>query len=116
MKLYVGNLPYNISDDQLQAMFEKFGTPGSARVITDRTTGQSKGFGFVEFENDEQARQALSLNGTDFGGRALTVNEARPRAEAGGGAGATLRILGFLRSGFVRTDLAKGERSRTPRL
>jgi cold-inducible RNA-binding protein len=87
MRLYVGNLPYNISDDQLQAMFEKFGTPGSARVITDRTTGQSKGFGFVEFENDEQARQALSLNGTDFGGRALTVNEARPRAEAGGGGG-----------------------------
>jgi len=85
MKLYVGNLPYNISDDQLHAMFAKFGTPDSARVITDRTTGQSKGFGFVEFSNDEQARQAMSLNGTEFGGRSLTVNEARPKAENAGG-------------------------------
>jgi hypothetical protein len=59
MKLYVGNLPYNISDDQLQDMFAKFGTPDSARVITDRDTGQSKGFGFVEFSNDDQAKQAL---------------------------------------------------------
>ena len=85
MKLYVGNLPYNISDDQLNAMFAKFGTPDSARVITDRSTGQSKGFGFVEFSNDEQARQAMSLNGTEFGGRSLTVNEARPKAENAGG-------------------------------
>ena len=87
MKLYVGNLPYNISDDQLQAMFAKFGTPDSARVITDRDTGQSKGFGFVEFSNPEQAQQALSLNGTEFGGRALKVNEARPKPEGGGGGG-----------------------------
>jgi cold-inducible RNA-binding protein len=85
MKLYVGNLPYNISDDQLQDMFAKFGTPDSARVITDRSTGQSKGFGFVEFSNDEQARRALSLNGTEFGGRSLTVNEARPKNDNGGG-------------------------------
>ena len=87
MKLYVGNLPYNISDDQLQAIFAKFGTPDSARVITDRDTGQSKGFGFVEFSNDEQAREALSLNGTDFGGRSLKVNEARPKNESVGGGG-----------------------------
>ena len=87
MKLYVGNLPYNISDDQLQAMFAKFGTPDSARVITDRDTGQSKGFGFVEFSNADQAKEALSLNGTQFGGRALRVNEARPKNEAGAGAG-----------------------------
>ena len=85
MKLYVGNLPYNISDDQLQAMFEKFGTPDSARVITDRDTGQSKGFGFVEFNNPEQAKAALALNGTEFGGRSLKVNEARPKNEAVGG-------------------------------
>ena len=85
MKLYVGNLPYNISDDQLQAMFAKFGTPDSARVITDRDTGQSKGFGFVEFVNPDQAKEALSLNGTQFGGRALRVNEARPKNESGGG-------------------------------
>jgi cold-inducible RNA-binding protein len=79
MKLYVGNLPYNISDDQLRDMFAKFGVPDSARVITDRDSGQSKGFGFVEFLDNEIAKQALSLHGTDFGGRALTVNEARPR-------------------------------------
>jgi cold-inducible RNA-binding protein len=85
MKLYVGNLPYNISDDQLQAMFAKFGTPDSARVITDRDTGQSKGFGFVEFSNADQAKQALSLDGTEFGGRSLKVNEARPRNDNGGG-------------------------------
>ena len=87
MKLYVGNLPYNISDDQLQAIFAKFGTPDSARVITDRDTGQSKGFGFVEFSNDEMAREALSLNGTVFGGRSLKVNEARPKTESVGGGG-----------------------------
>ena len=85
MKLYVGNLPYNISDDQLEAVFSRFGTPDSARVVMDRDTGQSKGFGFVEFRNEEQARQALSLNGTEFGGRALTVNEARPKSEGRGG-------------------------------
>jgi RNA recognition motif-containing protein len=85
MKLYVGNLPYNISDDQLRDMFAKYGVPDSARVITDRDSGQSKGFGFVEFSNDEIAKQAMSLNGTDFGGRALTVNEARPRNEGSGG-------------------------------
>ena len=91
MKLYVGNLPYNISDDQLHDMFAKFGTPDSARVITDRDTGQSKGFGFVEFSNDDQAKQALSLNGTEFGGRSLTVNEARPKTEGGGGGGGGAR-------------------------
>jgi RNA recognition motif-containing protein len=87
MKLYVGNLPYNISDDQLRDMFARFGDPDSARVITDRDTGQSKGFGFVEFSNDEQAQKALSLNGTDFGGRSLKVNEARPKNESFGGGG-----------------------------
>ena len=84
MKLYVGNLPYNLSDDQLADMFAKFGTPDSAKVITDRDSGRSKGFGFVEFSNEDQAKQALSLNGTDFGGRALTVNEARPKTEGRG--------------------------------
>ncbi len=87
MKLYVGNLPYNISDDQLRDVFARFGTPDSARVITDRDSGQSKGFGFVEFSDNEKAKAALSLNGTDFGGRPLTVNEARPREGAGGAGG-----------------------------
>jgi cold-inducible RNA-binding protein len=85
MKLYVGNLPYNISDDQLSGMFAKFGTPDSARVITDRDTGQSKGFGFVEFNNPDQAKEALTLNGTEFGGRAIRVNEARPKNESSEG-------------------------------
>lgn len=87
MKLYVGNLPYNISDDQLRDMFARYGTPDSARVITDRDSGQSKGFGFVEFSDDAIARSAMALNGTEFGGRNLTVNEARPRTEGGGGGG-----------------------------
>jgi len=91
MKLYVGNLGYNISDDQLREVFARFGTPDSARVITDRDSGQSKGFGFVEFSDAEQAKAALSLNGTDLGGRTLTVNEARPRAEGTGGRGGRAR-------------------------
>ncbi len=84
MKLYVGNLAYNISDDQLRDLFSKFGTPDSARAITDRDSGRSKGFGFVEFSDDEQAKRALSLNGTEFAGRSLTVNEARPKNDGGG--------------------------------
>jgi cold-inducible RNA-binding protein len=85
MKLYVGNLAYNISDDQLRDVFTRFGTVDSARVITDRSSGQSKGFGFVEFSDDSHAKAAMSLNGTDLAGRALTVNEARPRGEGAGG-------------------------------
>jgi RNA recognition motif-containing protein len=87
MKLYVGNLPYNISDDQLSAMFARYGTPDSAKVITDRDSGQSKGFGFVEFNDAEIAKAALALDGTEFGGRSLKVNEARPRTESAGGGG-----------------------------
>jgi len=85
MKLYVGNLPYNVSDDQLQAVFSRFGTPDSARVITDRDSGQSKGFGFVEFLDEQKGKEALSLDGTEFGGRSLKVNEARPKNESMGG-------------------------------
>lgn len=87
MKLYVGNLPYNISDDQLSAMFARYGTPDSAKVITDRDSGQSKGFGFVEFNDAEIAKAALALDGTEFGGRSLKVNEARPRTDNAGGGG-----------------------------
>ena len=81
MRIYVGNLPYNMSSDQLEAIFSKVGTPDSCQVVTDRDTGQSKGFGFVEFKNPEQAKQALTLDGTQFGGRALKVNEARPKTD-----------------------------------
>ncbi len=83
-KLYVGNLPYGVTDRDLQELFGAHGTVASAQVITDRETGRSKGFGFVEMGSGEAADAAIaSLNGQDFNGRTLTVNEARPREERG---------------------------------
>ena len=79
MKLFVGNLPHSTTDDQLRELFLPFGTPESVKVITDRDTGASKGFAFVEFADAEVAKKAMTLDGKDFGGRALKVNEARPR-------------------------------------
>ncbi|MGI6375584.1 MAG: RNA recognition motif domain-containing protein [Anaerolineae bacterium] len=88
MNIYVGNLPYRTSDDDLNALFSPFGEVESARVIIDRETGRSRGFGFVEMTDDEQALAAIEgLNGSDFQGRPLTVNQARPRAAGGGGGG-----------------------------
>ena len=88
MKLYVGNLAYNVSDDQLRDLFAKYGVPDTATVIMDRDSGQSNGFDFVEFSDDTISKNALVLNGTEFGGRSLKVNEARPRTDGpGGGAG-----------------------------
>jgi len=85
-KLYVGNLSYDTSDSKLQELFEEYGAVQSAQVIMDRETGRSKGFGFVEMGSDDEARAAINaLNGKEVGGRALTVNEARPREERGGG-------------------------------
>jgi RNA recognition motif-containing protein len=85
-KLYVGNLGYDVSDADLQQLFGQHGTVESAQVIQDRVTGRSKGFGFVEMGNDQEAQAAINaLNGRDYGGRALTVNEAKPREERGGG-------------------------------
>lgn len=89
-KLYVGNLPYQIDDSTLESHFAQVGKVESARVITDRDTGRSKGFGFVEMASDEDANKAIeSLNGQAMGGRNLTVSEARPQAprEGGGGGG-----------------------------
>ena len=87
-KLYVGNLPYNLRDSDLQDLFAAHGTVDSAQVIMDRDTGRSKGFGFVEMSSDQEAQAAISaLNGRDVDGRNLTVNEARPREEGGGGGG-----------------------------
>jgi len=78
--LYVGNLSYSVKDDELQALFAQFGTVSSARVISDRDTGRSKGFGFVEMPNDDEAQAAIdALNGKENNGRPLTVNEAKPR-------------------------------------
>jgi RNA recognition motif-containing protein len=88
-KLYVGNLPYSVSSADLERMLSEYGTVESAEVISDRATGRSKGFGFVEMGSDEEANAAIeALNGQDHGGRALTVNEAKPReARSGGGYG-----------------------------
>lgn len=81
-KLYVGNLPYTVGDEQLQQMFAPMGSVVSAQVIMDRYSGRSKGFGFVEMSSDEEASRAVAeLNGKDQGGRALTVNEARPKEQ-----------------------------------
>lgn len=78
--LYVGNLSYSVDDATLRELFEQFGTVSSARAITDRETGRSKGFGFVEMPDDAQAQAAIdALNGKEHMGRSLTVNEARPR-------------------------------------
>ena len=87
-KLYVGNLPYSVTDSVLQGMFEPHGAVQSAQVIMDRDTGRSKGFGFVEMSDAGQADAAINaLNGQDMEGRNLTVNEARPREERSGGGG-----------------------------
>jgi RNA recognition motif-containing protein len=88
-KLYVGNLLYEISDEDLKGLFSQFGTVASATVIKFRDTGKSKGFGFVEMSNEEEAKKAIdSLNGQDFKGRRMIVSEARPPREGssfGGG-------------------------------
>src|SRR5947208_1083367 len=90
-RLYVGNLPYSVSSSELEQMFSPHGTVQSAEIITDRDTGRSKGFGFVEMGSEAEAQAAIAaLNGQDSGGRALTVNEAKPREErprSGGGYG-----------------------------
>ena len=87
-KLYVGNLSYSIRDDDLQQAFAQFGSVASAKVMMDRDTGRSKGFGFVEMGSDAEAQSAISgMHGKDLDGRALVVNEARPREERPGGFG-----------------------------
>ncbi len=81
-RIYVGGLPYSATDQDLENLFAAHGTVTSASVITDKYTGQAKGFGFVEMSTDAEARTAINaLNGTEMGGRSLTVNEAKPREE-----------------------------------
>ncbi len=87
-KLYVGGLPYAVTEDKLEEIFSAHGTVESARVITDRFTGRSRGFGFVEMSDDAGAQAAIdSLNGSELEGRTLTVNEARPQEKRSGGGG-----------------------------
>ncbi len=96
MNIYVGNLSYQTTDEELQALFEEFGEVASVKLISDRDTGRSKGFGFVEMPDQDQAMNAIeSLNGREHQGRALRVNEAKPRTDkprgGGGGGGGQFR-------------------------
>ncbi|MGD9693347.1 MAG: RNA recognition motif domain-containing protein [Phycisphaerales bacterium] len=87
-KIYVGNLPFSVNDDQLREMFEEHGEVASANIVMDRETGRPRGFGFVEMSDPAAADNAIAaMNGADCGGRALVVNEARPREAGGGGGG-----------------------------
>ena len=88
MNIYVANLNFKVQDDELRELFEAYGEVSSAKVIQDRDSGQSRGFGFVEMPSDEDASAAIeNLDGTDFGGRSLRVSEARPKPSGGGGGG-----------------------------
>ncbi len=87
-KIYVGNLPYQLSEDELKDLFSQIGNVTSVRVITDAMSGRSKGFGFVEMENEDQAKKAIEkLDGTDLQGRSIRVAPARPTRERGAGRG-----------------------------
>lgn len=87
-KLYVGNLSYDVSESQLREMFDPYGVVQSAQLITDRDTGRSKGFGFVEMGSDQEAKAAIDgMSGQMMDGRALTVNEAKPKESRGGSSG-----------------------------
>src|SRR5919106_3370983 len=99
-KIYVGGLPYATTDAQLQEIFSVHGTVESARVITDKFTGRSRGFGFVEMASNDEAQKAIqALNGTDLDGRSLTVNEARPQERRSGFGGDRDRDRGGERRG-----------------
>ena len=92
MNIYVGNLPYSTTDEDLRQAFGAHGEVTSVNIIKDRFSGESRGFGFVEMASNEEAQAAIaSLNGTELGGRTLNVNEARPRTEGGGGRGGDRR-------------------------
>ncbi|HEX2331064.1 MAG TPA: RNA-binding protein [Candidatus Angelobacter sp.] len=87
-KIFVGNFSFSTNEDELRSWFEPFGQVDSASVVTDKFTGRSRGFGFVEMSNDSEAEKAIEgLNGKQVGGRQLNVNEARPKAAGGGGRG-----------------------------
>jgi RNA recognition motif-containing protein len=87
-KLYVGNLPYEVGENELQELFSKAGSVDSVSVMRDQATGRARGFAFVEMSTDDEAQRAITeLNASQVGGRSLTVNEARPKVRTGGGGG-----------------------------
>ena len=95
MNIFVGSLPFKLDEEELKSQFEKFGSVNSVKIITDKYSGRSKGFGFVEMPNDEEAQAAIAqLNGTEIEGRSLVVNESRPKQEGGGGGGFKKRNFG----------------------
>jgi RNA recognition motif-containing protein len=99
-RLYVGNLKYTVTSEQLEELFAQYGSVTSAEVLIDRETGRSRGFGFVEMPNDDEAYEAIeSLDGRDHEGRRLTVNEAKPRTQGRGGSEG-----GYRRGGYGRDD------------
>ena len=100
MNIYAGNLSWSVDDFMLREQFEQYGEVDRATVLKDRDTGRSRGFGFVEMPNDDEARAAIqALNGSDFEGRAMTVNEARPREERGNRGGGNRGGYGGNRGG-----------------
>ena len=95
MNIYVGNLSWNLKDQDLSNLFATHGEVASAKIVTDKFTNRSKGFGFVEMPNDDQAQAAIAaLNGTEVDGRNIVVNESRPKQEGGGGGGLKKRSFG----------------------
>ena len=101
MNLYVGNMPYDATEDALQEAFGQFGEVAKVSIITDRFSGRPRGFGFVEMPNDTEAQAAVEgMNGKDFLGRELTVSEARPKASSGGGGGGGDGGGGHRREGY----------------
>lgn len=95
-RLYVGSLPFDTTDEQLQTLFKECGNVENAKVVTDKLTGRSRGFGFVEMSDDSAAQQAIQkLNGTQVGGRKIVVNEARPLENKGGGGGGNRSYGGY---------------------
>ena len=86
--IFVGNLSFGATEESIRSLFEAYGTVGRVNIVTDRDTGQPRGFGFVEMNNDAEGEKAIAaLNGTDLDGRTMNVNEARPKAERSGGGG-----------------------------
>jgi len=95
MNIYVGNLSWNLKDQDLSNLFASYGEVASAKIVTDKFTNRSKGFGFVEMPNDDQAQAAIAaLNGSEVDGRNIVVNESRPKPEGGGGGGFKKRSFG----------------------
>jgi RNA recognition motif-containing protein len=107
IKIYVGNLPYSVTDSSLKSNFAEHGSVSSAKVMMDRETGNSKGFGFVEMASAEMAQAAITaLNGMSVDGRAIVVNLARPREDAGGGGAGGYSAAGY--SAAKRSDVGYG--------